>query len=303
VPFTNNSPVTPYPQVAPTISGINVTASVYLNTPARVQRAITDFTVERFIMDKIFSQGPQATGGAVVYDQILGTFFFLDRDIQEIRPGSRFPILAGGEQLPSVAAVRKLGGEVMLTDEAIRRDSRNLMAREMMRLGNNVVRSVDAAAVAALNAAPILTATVGTNWSTAGSDPLGDLARVSELIYGPDLGYMPDTVLMNPLTHANLIENTTLRLNLPREDTSTKNPIFGGSISGLLNLDFYKTNRVPVGTIYVLQSKMVGSYSEEIPEYYKPIYEAREETWYIHGARITVPYVTDPLSCVKVTGV
>lgn len=307
MPFTNNSPITPYPQAGPSIAGVNVTMSVFLNTPARVQRAITDFTVERFVMDKIFAPGPVATGGAVIYDQVLGTFFFLDRDVQEIRPGSAFPILAGGEQLPSVAAVRKLGGEVMLTDEAVRRDDRNLLAREIQRLANTVVRYVDASAVAALNAAPINTLTAASTWATAGSDPLADIATAAEQVYDPDLGYNPDIILINPLNHAAAIKNTNLRTDLPRENLQTagmeSSPIFGGRINMLQGLDFYLTNRVPVGTMYVLESKRVGSYSDEVPETYKPLHDDRAETWFIHGSRITVPYVTDPLACVKVTGI
>lgn len=313
-----NQPITPFPQPAPTISGALVTISAFLRNPARVQRAITDFTVQRFVMDKIFSQGPQATGGAVVYDQVTGTFFFLDRDIQEVRPGSRFPVLAGGEQLPSVATVRKLGGEVMLTDEAVRRDNRDLLGREMRRLGNNVVRYVDGSAVAALNAAPIYTMTASGSWSTA--DVLGDIATGAELIYGPDLGYVADTMLLNPGNHAAMVKNTTLRGYLPRENfglnasrmgpdheptngAGAPNPILGGFINMLEGITIYLTNRVPLGTTYLLQAKQVGSYSEEVPEYYKPIYEPREETTYIHGARIIVPYVTDPLACVKITGI
>ena len=312
-----NQPITPFPQPSPTISGVDVTASVFLRNPARVQKAITDFTVQRFVMDRIFSQGPTATGGAVVYDQVTGTFFFLDRDVQEVRPGSRFPILAGGEQLPSVAVVRKLGGEVMLTDEAVRRDNRDLVGREIRRLGNNVVRYVDASAVAALNAAPIYTMTASGSWSTA--DVLADIATGAEMIYGPDLGYVPDTILINPGNHAAMIKNTSLRSYLPRENinmtaarmgadheptgATIANPIFGGFLNMLEGLTIYLTNRVPLGTTYLLQSKQVGSYSEEIPEYYKTIYEPREETTYIHGARITVPYVTDPLACCKITGI
>lgn len=314
-----NQPITPYPQPAPTISGALVTISAFLRNPARVQKAITDFTVERFVMDKIFAQGPAATGGAVIYDQVTGTFFFLDRDIQEVRPGSRFPVLAGGEQLPSVATVRKLGGEVMLTDEAVRRDNRDLLAREMRRLGNNVVRYVDSSAVAALNAAPIYTMTAAATWSTSGSDPLADIATAAEMVYGPDLGYVPDVLMMNPANHAIAVKNTTLRSALPRENINMRaaglgpdheptgggiaNPIFGGFLNELEGLTIYLTNRVPQGTAYILQSKTVGSYSEEVPEYYKPIYEPREETTYIHGARIAVPYVTDPLACVKITGI
>jgi hypothetical protein len=303
MPFTNGIAVGPFPQANPTISGQNLTLSVFLNSPARVFRAITDFTVERFIMDKIFTKGPTATGGAVAYDVVTGTFFFEDRDVQEIRPGSVFPILNGGEQLPSIAAVRKLGGEVMLTAEAIRRDNRPIVQQHMMRLANTIIRNVDATAVAALNAAGILTGSVGTAWNTTGSDPFADLVHFSELISGPDLGYVADTVLINPLTLAAMMSNTTLRLNLPREDTSDRNPLFGGNISGLVNLTFYKTNRVPAGTIYILQAGQIGQYSDEVPEYYNVYSEMNNETTFIHGARITVPYVTDPLACIKVTGV
>lgn len=297
-PFT-----TPYPQATPTISGQNISISVFLQSPARVQRAITDFTVERFIMDRIFSRGPTATGGAVMYDVVTGTFFFLDRDVQEIRPGSQFPILAGGEQLPQVAAVRKIGGEVMLTYENVRRDNRNLLAREIMRLGNNMVRYVDATAVAALNAAAIYTMTAAALWSTTTTDPLADIATAAQLIYGPDLGYQPDTILMNPFDHMNLVKNTTLRTALPREDTTPRNPIFGGSINMLEGLDIYLSNRVPSGTAYMLQAGIVGSYSEEVPQYATVIDEPRVETWFIHGARVIVPYVTDPKACVKISGI
>jgi hypothetical protein len=317
MPFTNNSPITPFPQAAPTVSGVNLTMSVFLETPARVQKAITDFTVERFVMDKILAKGPTATGGAVVYDQVTQTYFFLDRDVQEIRPGSQFPLLAGGQQLPSVAAVKKMGGEVMLTYEEIRRDNRPLLAREMRRLGNNVVRYVDASVVAALNAAPIYTATAGGSWAT--SDPLADIASAAELVYGPDLGYRPDTMLINPSDHANLAKNTNLRSSLPRENIGMQaatlgdnheptgggiaNPIFGGFLNMLEGLTIYLTNRVPAGTVYILEAMTVGAYSDEVPEYYKPIDEPRHEAVYIHGARIGVPYITDPKACVKLTGI
>lgn len=294
--------ITPYPQPNPTIAGANLTVSIFLNTPARVQRAITDFALNRFVLDKIFRQGPTATGGAVVYDQVTGTFFFLDRDVQEIRPGANFPILSGGEQLPNVAVVKKLGGEVKLTYEAVRRDNRSLLSREMTRLGNNIVRYVDGAAIAALNAAPILTFTAGASWGTPSTDILSDIATANELVYGPDLGYNGDTLIVNPVDHMKMVKNTTLRSQLPREDTTARNPIFGGHLNVLEGLDIWKTNRTPVGTAYLLQAGQAGDYSEEVPMYAKPIDEPREESWYIHGARIIVPYVTDPLCVVKMTG-
>ncbi len=299
--MVTSSVVTQMPQAPPTITNNLLTISVFLRQPAMVRKMITDLAYQRFIADFIFAAGPNADAGAVIYDQITGLYLFLDRDVQSIAPGAEFPILNGSRPNPLVALTQKWGGEVMVTDEAERRDSWDLLRREMTRLTNTIIRKVDSVAVAALNAAPIRTMASGTGWGNpVTADIITDLAQAIQAVNGPDFGYVVDTVLLNPTQVASLLQSQEIRNALPRERTDV--PIATGSIGRLMGLDFVQSNRVSAGTVYVLQRKQIGSISDEVPLSAKVIRDDRAETSYIHAGRLMVPYVTDPLACIKITG-
>jgi hypothetical protein len=293
-------PVTQFPQPAPTISGQNLTLSIWLKSPALVQRAIEDLSLNRFIADLIFSGGPEASGGAVVYDQITQTYMFLDRDVQDIRAGAEYPILNGSYPTPNVALTRKWGGEVKLTYDEVRRDRRDLLNKEMIRLRNTIVRKVDAVAVAALKAAPVYTMTASGSWRSSSTDIITDLATGLETVNGPDFGYEVDTALINPREVTGMLSSAEIRTALPRERTDV--PIATGNLGRLLGIDFVQTNRVNPGEIFLLQRKRVGGISDEVPMHAKPIDDERRDSWYIHGARQVVPYVTDPKAVCWITG-
>lgn len=292
---------TPYPAGSPTINGTTVTVDAFLRNPARVQRSIDALANNRFIADVIFRPGPPATGGAVIYDQILGPeSSFTERDVQEIEPGSEFPIVNSGELMPSVATAKKYGGEVMLTDEKVRRDARDLLARESIKLRNTIVRKVDTVAIATLEAAPILTF-AGADWGTAATDILAQLAQAAFLSTSLDMGYEPNTVLINPAQELDLLVDTDLRAALSADNGSQL--IREGNVGRLMGFDFIRTSRVPAGTAYLLDRGTAGSISDEVPLYARPLHDDRREAWFIHGARVAVPYVTDPKAVVKLTGI
>lgn len=293
-------PVTQFPQPGPTINAQNLTLSIWLRQPALVQRAIDDLSLNRFIADLILAQGPEATGGAVVYDQITQTYMFLDRDVQDIRPGGEFPILNGSYPTPNVALTRKWGGEVLLDYEAVRRDRRDLLAKELVRLRNTVVRKVDAVAVAALKAAPVYTMTASGSWRSSATDIITDIATAIETVNGPDFGYEVNTVIINPREVTGMLSSAEIRTALPRERTDV--PIATGNLGRLLGIDFIQTNRVNPGEMFFLERGRIGSISDEVPMYAKPIDDERRESWYIHGARQVVPYITDPKAVCWLTG-
>lgn len=291
----------PYPQDAPAVAGNKITVSAFLNNPPRVQRSIESLTVQRFVADLIFASGPQATGGSVIYDQLTSSELFTERDVQEIEPGSEFPILNTGEVSPLVAIARKYGGEVMLTDEAVRRDNRQLLNREMTRLRNTIIRKVDTLSMAALRAAPTLTMTASGDWTTAATDIISDLATAINMVTAQDLGYeAPDTALINPAQELDLLRDADIRNALPRERTDV--PIATGNLGRLMGLDFIVTNRVNAGEVFFLRRKIAGNVSDEVPLYARPIRDERRETTFVHGARVAVPYVTDPKVVVRLTG-
>jgi hypothetical protein len=295
-------PGTTYPPAPPTIDGQGrITVEQFLKTPTRVQNTIADLTKERYLAERIFGSG-SAEGGAVIYDQLTGSDnLYTERDVQAIEPGSEFPITDVGELAPKVAAVSKWGGAGIVTYEAARRDNRDVLNRKLTRIRNTIVRKVDTVAIAALNAAPITTS-AGTDWSDSGTrDAVGDVAKATNKIDNLDLGYVADTVLINPTQELELFLDKTLRESLPRENMAS-NPIASGRISGLMGLTWYASNRVPLGTAFVLSSKQAGSLHDELPLYSRVVDQPERERYLIQAARVTVPVVTDPLAVYKLTG-
>lgn len=293
---------TTYPPAPPTIDGQGrITVEQFLKTPSRVQRVIADLTRERYIAERIFGQG-DAQGGAVIYDQLTGSDnLYTERDVQAIEPGSEFPLTDVGELAPKVAAVSKWGGAGIITYEAARRDARDVLNRKLTRIRNTIVRKVDTVAIAALNAAPV-GGTVGTDWSDpATRDAVGDVARATNHIDNLDLGYVADTVLVNPTQELELFLDKSIRDALPRESAAT-NPIASGRVSGLMGLTWYATNRVPLGTAYVLASTQAGSLRDELPLYSRVVDQPERERYLVQAARVTVPIVTDPLAVYRLTG-
>lgn len=299
MPGTPNSPFPPAP---PTISPSNlITVSLFLNNPPMVQRSVETLAYQRFVADVVFGTGPTATGGAVIYDQLLSSaYLFMDRDVQEIAPGGEFPVLTSSAPAPLVAIARKWGGEVYLTDEEVRRDNRNVLARELARLRNTITKKVDTVAMAALRAAPLTTAAASGSWRTAATDIIADLAVANGAVTNVDLGYQADTVLINPREEIALLSDADIRTALPRERTDV--PIATGNLGRLLGDDFIASNRITPGEYFVVQRGTIGGISDEVPLYTKPIPDQRREVTWLHGARVVTPYVTDPLAGVHGTG-
>jgi hypothetical protein len=291
----------PYPPPSPTVAGTNITVSAFLNNPTRVSRTVDDLTTQRFVADVIFAEGPAVVGGAVLYDQVTSDDLYLTGgDVQTIAPGAEFPLLSSADKAPLVAAAAKYGAEVFLTVEEIRRDRRDVLRRELAKLRNNIIRKVDAVAIAALNAAPTLTGTASGAWGTAATDRIGDIAVGLNAINDTDLGYVADTILVNPAQELALLKDKNIRDALPRERDDTL--IRTGNVGRLMGADVITTNRVPTGTVYFMQRKVAGSISDEVPLYAKPIEDERRERTYIHGGRVAVPFVTDPKAVYRMTG-
>lgn len=291
----------PFPVAPPTVAGNVITVSMFLNDPTRVQRSIENITNLRFVADVVFSEGPAIPSGSVIYDQIVEQGqIFLAGDVQEIEPGADFPILNALEAGPLVAVARKYGGEVFLTYEDRRRDRRDKLGRRLTQLRNTIVRKVDRIAMAALRAAPIIQQNASGDWSTAATDIVRDAAVAKNAITRLELGYMPDTVLINDDQELDLMSDKDIRDALPRERDDTL--IRTGNVGRLMGMDWLATSQVNPGEVFVLQRKVAGSISDEVPLYARPIDEPRQERVYLHGARLPAVYVTDPKSVVRITG-
>lgn len=299
---------TPYPPAPPTVTGNNITMDAFLNNPARVQRAITDLTLNRFLADRIFAEGPRAAGGAVLYDQLTATDFFTARDVQGIEPATEFPILNSGEVMPLVAAVTKWGGSAVFSYEAVRRDRRDLLARELLRLRNTIIRKIDTVGMAALNAAPVHTQAAAAVWTTVTNNPIVDLFTAVSTIDEQDMGYVATAAIIHPSDALSVRLSTALAARLPRETprnaSGSPDLLSSADLDGLAGIGrWYVSNRQTAGTVHVLAERQIGGISDELPLYSRTVDEETKERYRVMSARIAVPYITDPKAVVKITGV
>ena len=292
-----------YPLGPPTVAGdgaINVPR--YLNDPTRVTRVIQDLTLQRFLLDELFSRDGGVSGGSVVYDLPDANDLYADRDFQKVEPGQEFPILTVSQPIPMVATVEKWGAKVFITDEARdRNDSSGFMA-QMRKMGNTLVRKLNQRAVEAIES--ILTSypaqvipghnwtsvtTLGTNPTAYSSQPIGDFVAIQLYNEQMELGMEHDTLIMNPQERA--------RLQL----------IYGESWASVLREYGYTrtfvSNRVTAGTAYSVARGQLGSLRIEQPintETWRDPH-GKQQTWVQTSVRPLL-YVKDPFAVIKLTG-
>lgn len=289
-----------YPLAAPTVSGSTITVEQMLNEPTRITRYLSDLSLRNYISPLIFSTPGGVTGGAVVYDQLTLNDLFPTRDVQEVAPGSEFPITSSENVTPLVAPVEKHGGKFFVTDEAKDRNDGTAIQNEGRKIMNAMVRRQDARAIAILDAAIAANASqtvTGVNWSTvvtggssqsnASAWPAADFAKIQLLADVQELGVEIDTWLVNPTQLAQL------RL------------VYGSDYADVVasyGITIQASNRVAAGTAYALEAGSVGEMRYEKQLSTETWREPEtQRTWVQTDARF-VQVVTNPYSVVKVTG-
>jgi hypothetical protein len=292
-----------YPMGPPTVSGTTVTVDFLLNNPTRVTRVVADLVMANFFLDKVFATGGEVSGGAVLYDQVIRYDVYTDRDVEQVEPGGEFPILTGVRRAPLVAQVGKYGGKFPVTDEAKRRNNITRLNNQMRRVANTIVRKMNQLGLAELAAAIAANSREGASisWSAAlttslttatpATRPARTLAAAQLEAENNELGYTYDTIILNPLEMESLRSIYAEYLDRVMSDYKID--------------DVIPTPRKAKGSVYVLAGGAVGELRLEEPLRTTTEREGapqlREQTW-VQSAINPVMYVTDPFSCIEMTG-
>jgi len=290
-----------FPPVPPVLTGDVETISRFLLMPTFVPRALRTLTQQRFIADAILSAKVRPSGGAIMYEQTES--IFADRtDLDPIAPGGEFPLSTVGRGPAMIAAVLKRGLDTFVTLEDIMRLNFSPVDRALIKLGNSVVRTVDAVGLLAVNAANIQTLVATAAWGGAGSKILLDLLTAKAKIVGLNQGYLPDTLVIDDFHYATLMNDVTVQTALRREDPT--NPVYTGQLGKLGGLDIMVTNNGPDSSgAYVLDRKVLGGMGDERPLTGGSFWLPETEKYRLRGLRSTVPFVVEPQACCKVTGI
>jgi hypothetical protein len=296
-------PTAQNPLGPPTLSGSTVTVDLWLKQPTRITQFISDVTLQRFLSEKVLSSDGGVSGGAVIYDQLTANDLYPSRNPEPIAPGGEYPVLQDTRPTPKVANVVKWGAKLYITDEARDRNDQSLWLNSLRRMGNSMVKTIDAYAVAIMEAAfTAFSSQVAAGHSWSAVTPIGatptairswpgaDIQAAVTQAQVDELGYEYDTILLNPLDSAQL------------------SYVYGATeVDALLRDSYgvarYVSNRVPAGTAYVLASQQPGGFRVEAPlssVTYRD--ENTDRTWVKSGVRL-VAYIDQPYAMRKITGI
>lgn len=301
-----------------------ITLDTSMRFPMMIARALTDLVFQRFVADRILAQGSpeMVASGAVVFKR--SESIFMDREPEQVGVRSEWP--RSGET-PSdwyAAYANKHGLEVPISDESRRRNDVTELTRAQQKLANSVVRYVDRLFMnVVLNDPAVQTGVTSGSWADPGTDKIADIQSARSSVNNLDLGYVLDTMVINPAQETELLLDEAIRNLLPREVTNG-NPLMNSVLSGqavpLLGLrQILVTNQLAAGTILYANSKVLGSITDEQPGpdegytgfdpgagqskmFVKTYREENVDESIIRGARFPAIAITEPKSALVQTG-
>lgn len=291
-----------HPLAPPSVSGTQITVDTALKQPTRINRMVSDLTLQKFLIDKIFGYNGSVSGGAVVYDVAAQNELYTstDRPVEQIAPGGEYPIVTSDRFAPKVAAVGKYGAKVFITDEAKDRNDEVKFQNEIRQLANTLVKKHNTLAIASLDAA-ISTysrsgasiswadvVTAGSSASSAEEWPLKTFADARVLNETDEMGIEFNTVILNPQEYGVLV---------------TTYGVAGlQAIMDQLGFTIEVSNRQTAGKAKFLARGQVGGYNLEQPLQtvtYRE--EGTDRTWVKSSVR-PVSYVDNPFAVFEYTG-
>lgn len=299
-----------YPPVAPTIANDVVTISRFLNNPTAVNRRLRTLAENRFIADALLSG--RVEGSSILYETDESIY---SADAPEIvAPGAQYPRTLAPTGTAAVANPVKWGQEIPITDEEVGRFRGQAVERNLQKIINYLVYTVDTTALALIASMVTNTLAATAAWTAATANPLLDLLRCKAVIRAQNKGYEPDVVACDDFAFAYIMGNLNILATMARESGQTVSMV--GNLPVIAGLRIMPTPNLPtVGTAIVADSSALGALGYEripSPEYQGDPANGVEtltrrnplgnDEWLVRGRRPVVPFVQEPGAACKLTG-
>lgn len=299
-----------YPPANPSLSGDVLTISRFLNSPTAVSRRLRTLAENRFIADALLSG--RTEGSAIVYETDESIY---SSDAPEVvAPGAQYPRTLAPTGTASLASPVKWGQEIPITDEEVGRFRGQAVERNLQKIVNYLVYTVDTTALAVIAALVTNTLAATAAWTAATANPLLDLLRCKAVIRAQNKGYDPNVVACDDFAFAYIMGNLNILATMARENGQTVS--MTGDLPVIAGLTIMPTPNLPTaGTAIVLDSTALGGLGfENIPS---PEYQGNpadgvetltrrnplgNDEWLVRGRRPVVPYVQEPGAACKLTG-
>lgn len=295
--------------------GPRLTVNALLVDPLMIRARMLQMMDQQFIMNALLRNAPGTQSGAVVYAE--SNPLFAQDDAQEVAEGGEIPL--GQSQIgnPKVARTTKTGLGVEITREMRDRNRIDLVNLAMDQVRNTMVRNWERRLFTSFDAATAQTGMVvaGSAWSVPSSglarrDILSATKAVTEAA-APNMdpnnqqdffGFMPDTLVISTTSQYNLMQSTDFVQLYLGGDIADRNPYYTGQLERkVLNLEVLVSRFVAPNTSYVLQSNVLGGWSDERPLGVTPLYaDMPREVWRADVVRRTAIFIDQPYAVCKI---
>jgi hypothetical protein len=300
-----------YPPSAPTLTGDVLTISRFLNTPTAVARRLRTIAENRFIADALLSG--RIEGSSILYETDESIYTAAAPEV--VAPGGQYPRTLAPTGTAAVANPVKWGEEVPVTDEEIGRFRGQAVERNLQKIVNYLIYTVDSTALAVISSAVTQSVTAVANWNANGANMLLDLLRAKATIRALNKGYEPNAVAVDDFAFAYIMGNLNLLATMARESNTTVS--MTGDLPVLAGLTVMPTPNLPTaGQAIVVDTSALGALGyERIPS---PEYQgdpangietmtrrdpAANDSWLVRGRRPVVPFVQEPGAGCKISGI
>lgn len=291
----------------PTVSGTTITVDEALNNPTRITRDIAMLAEQNFFASKVFSNAGTVEGGALIYDTppTVATDLYGARALQVVAPGQEFPEQEFLRGAPTVAKPQKLGQKFRVPKEVRKRNNVRYLTRAITQEANTIALTLDAMAVAVLQAAITANSrtSAGQSWATAAgvttanssgtNQAFADILIAQKVLDLEERGKRLNSILIHPNQFLSLSEAAILR------SMSVDVMLAAAGITS-----YTVSQRVTAGTAIVFDSNNPpGGWANEFPLAQDTWYENGTETWWYQWSVSPAMFVDDPYSMVQLTGI
>ena len=248
-----------YPAAPASVSGDVQSIHRLMQTPPLVARRLRTLVEQRYIADVLLKGRFEATGGGLFYES--GEAIGSGENPRAVSPGGEYPLVSLGGGALSGAKTTKWGQDTEIYDEAIARLRRSPVDRGLTKLANQNVSYVDGVAMSAVTSAVTVTTNLGAALAAASAEQiltafLKEKARIIAL----DQGFMPDTVVLDDISHAIVTAKFVAAGYFPRESS---NPMNTGDFPNYMGLDWLATNHGVTNIGLVADTEQLGGMADE----------------------------------------
>lgn len=293
--------------------GPRITVDSLIKDPLQVPALILDMTKNEFVVDAVLRNAGLAQSGVVRYEE--STPLYADSNPEVRAEFAEVPVVPTSIGLPRAVYAHERAMAIMVSDEMRRRQIVDPVTRQLLQVKNTMVYSWNAVFMnAILNNTSVQTLAVANPWSSSNATIRADLANAGYLVENANLvsplgvtqwfGFEPDTLLVNHVTKATLLQSSSFAAPY-LGDIASENLLYTGKLPNkIFNYDVLVSRQVPTGTAILMQRQRCGFIADELPMAASPLYrDEPRKVWRSDVQRAAAIGFDQPLSICVLSGV